>query len=288
VILGRRLADVGAVSFDLKGKDSRGPNWQMTGLVTRQGQPMSPLFTDANRHGREQLPVLFLHPKEGWNGQVVIWLHEDGKAGLFGSDGTPVPAVMNLLDAKYSVLGADLLGQGEFTPDGKPAGEQRVQAYSNGAEPWQKSAVYTFGYNRPLFAQRVQDVLTVIRFVQLDEHAAKTIHLVGLGKAAGPIAAAARAQAGDAIAKAAIDTGGFRFASLEKIADPMFTPGAVKYGDVPGLLALSAAGKLWLAGEPAALTPLKSAYDAAGQASSLVSAAQGADAAAAAVEWLKQ
>jgi hypothetical protein len=222
----------------------------MTGLVTRQGQPMSPLFTEANRHGREQLPVLFLHPKEGWNGQVVIWIHENGKAGLFGADGTPTPAVMKLLDAKYSVLGADLLYQGEFTADGKPVAEQRMQHYSNGSEGWMQSVCYTFGYNRPLFCQRVQDVLTVVRFVQLDEHAAKTIHLIGLGKVAGPIAAAARAQAGEAITRAAIDTGGFRFASLEKTSDVMFVPGAVKYNDVPGLLALNAPGKLWVAGEP--------------------------------------
>ena len=51
-----------------------------------------------------------------------------------------------------------------------------------------KSAVYTFGYNRPLFAHRVSDVLTLIRFVQTDEHAAKQVHLIGLGPVAGPIA----------------------------------------------------------------------------------------------------
>ena len=283
-MIGRRLEDVGAVSFELKGKDSRGPNWQMTGLVTRPGQPLSPLFSEANKHGREQVPVLFLHPKEGWNGQVVIWVHENGKAGMFAADGTPVPAVMKLLDAKFSVLAGDLLYQGEFTPDGKTPATQRVQPYSNGADPWMQSAVYTFGYNRPLFAQRVHDVLTLIRFVQLDEHKAKTIHLAGFGPVAGTIAAAARAMAGDAIAKAAIDTGGYRFAGIERLDDAMFVPGAVKYHDVPGLLALGAPTKLWLAGEPADLKPVKDAYAAAGQAAQLIRPAQ-VDAVHA-VEWL--
>ena len=37
-------------------------------------------------------PSLFLHPKH-WNKQVVIWVDEAGKAGLFGSDGSPKPEV---------------------------------------------------------------------------------------------------------------------------------------------------------------------------------------------------
>jgi hypothetical protein len=242
VIIGRRLEDVGAVRFELKEKTSLFTNWRMTGLVTREGQPLSPLFSDSNKHGREQLPVLFLHPKEGWNGQVVVWVSENGKAGLLGADDMPIPAVAKLLEAKYSVLAGDLLGMGEFTPDGKPVAEQRLQPYGTGADSWMQASEYTFGYNRPLFCQRVQDVLTLIRFVQLDEHAAKTIHLVGIGKTAGPIAAAARAQTGDAITKAAIDCQRFRFASVEKFNDPMFVPGSVKYGDVPALFALGAPG----------------------------------------------
>jgi hypothetical protein len=54
-----------------------------------------------------------------------------------------------------------------------------------------------------------------------------------------------------AINKVAIGTGGFRFASLTDAYDPMLLPGAVKYGDVPGLLALIAPSSLWLSGEGA-------------------------------------
>jgi hypothetical protein len=287
VIIGRRLEDVGTVTFELKDKVARGENLQMTGLITREGQPASPLFSEASKHGREQLPVLLVHPKENWNGQVVIWIHESGKAGLFGADGAPLPEVTKLLDAKFSVLSADLLYQGEFTADGKPVTTQRVQAYGSGQEGWMQSAVYTFGYNPPLFAQRVQDVLTVIRFVQTDEHKAKSIHLVGLGNVAGPIAAAARAQSGAAVTKCAIDTGGFRFASLNKIADPMFVPGAVKYGDVPALLALNAPGQLWLGGESNEPMLVKNGYAASDQETSLLTAVQGADASTI-VDWLKQ
>jgi hypothetical protein len=289
VILGRRLEDVGTVKFGIKDKSDRGDYLQMTGLVTREGQPPSPLFSESNKRGREQLPALFLHPK-GWNGQVVIWIGENGKSDLLAADGSPTPAVAKLLESKFSVLAADLLYQGEFTKDGKPVADQRVQGYTGAVgkgERWTQSTAYTFGYNLPLFSQRVNDVLTLIRFVQTDQHEAKQIHLVGLGKSAGPIAAAARAQAGDAIAKAAINADGFRFELLEKVTDPMFLPGAVRYGDIPALLALNAPGRLWVVGDDAELKAAKDAYAAAGKADQLTVAPKAGDADGA-VEWLRQ
>ena len=45
-----------------------------------------------------------------------------------------------------------------------------------------------------------------------------------------------------------MDTEGFRF-STTTLYDPNFLPGAVKYGDMPTLLALTAPTPLWLAGE---------------------------------------
>jgi hypothetical protein len=45
-------------------------------------------------------------------------------------------------------------------------------------------------------------------------------------------------------ARAAIDTSGFRFAQLTDVYDAGFLPGAAKYGDLPGLLALAAPARL--------------------------------------------
>ena len=58
---------------------------------------------------------------------------------------------------------------------------------------------------------------------------------------------------------------GFRFAGLTEFNHPEFVPGAVKYGDVPALLALARSGELWLAGEEGK-TPdaTQSAFTAAG------------------------
>jgi hypothetical protein len=272
-IIGRRLEDVGTVDHELKDKVDKGTYLQMTSLLTLP-----------DKH--EQVPVLFLHPSGGWNKQVVVWLDEAGKAGLLQEDGSAKPAVAKLLAGGFSVVGADLLYQGEFLRDAGKAGDARVAGYGDRKEAWQQAAVYTFGYNRPLFAQRVHDVLTVIKFVQTNEHEPQKIHLVGLGPVAGPIAAGARAQAGAAIARAAIDTGSFRFVSLDRVSDPMFVPGAAKYHDLPGLLALGAPQPLWLSGEADAnAKPLVAAYAAAGRPAVLTVAKGQADPAAAA-EWI--
>lgn len=205
------------------------------------------LFTDLLRYDGAELPAIFLHPKgRNWNGKVVIWADGAGKAGLFSRGVEPLPEVASLLDAGFSVLGADLLLQGEFLPDSGPLREQpRVK------NP-RESAAFTLGYNAPLFARRVHDLLALVSFVVHDEHAPKETILVGVN-GAGPLVAAARARAGNAVGRALIDTGGFRFGALKSIRDPDFLPGAIKYGDLPGLLTLSAPHPLWLAGEGAKL-----------------------------------
>jgi dienelactone hydrolase len=246
VMVGRGVPPAGTVSREKVDKKNSGDRW---------------LFTDLLRHDGEELPLISLHPKgRNWNGKVVIWADGAGKAGLFSRGSEPRPEVASLLDAGFSVLAADLLYQGDFLVDGNPLREQpRVK------NP-RESAAFTQGYNPPLFARRVHDLLTVVSFVVNDEHAPKETILVGTN-GAGPWVAAARAQAGTSVTRALIDTRGFRFGELKSIRDPDFLPGALKYGDLPGLLTLSAPQPLWLAGEggkvPAAV---EEAYKDAGKA----------------------
>ena len=88
--------------------------------------------------------------------------------------------------------------------------------------------------------------------------------------------------------RAAIDTGGFRFATVDAIDDAAFLPGGAKYDDLPGLLSLGAPGPLWLAGEGAkAPAVLAASYAAAGATRALVvSTARGADVQIEAIKWL--
>ena len=108
----------------------------------------------------------------------------------------------------------------------------------------------------------------------------------GFGSA-GPIVAAARALAGNAIDRAAVDTGGFRFGSLLDYRHPSFLPGGAKYLDLPGMLALSAPHPLWLAGEGTSPGLIAGPYRTAGKSDQLTTfTGEPAQKESSAIEWL--
>jgi hypothetical protein len=270
VVIGRSLAEVGEVTWDVKDKFDRGTYLEMAGLLRN------------NTHG-EELPAVFLHPKQ-WNGQTILWLDEAGKSGLFAESGggQPKPKIQKLLESGATVVGVDLLFQGEFLADGQPV--LKTRRVKNPRE----AAAYTFCYNPALFAQRVHDILTVVKFVREHERKTEVLSVVGLG-GAGLWVAAARAQARAAIDRAVVDTRGFRFGKVQDIHDVNFLPGGAKYFDVPGMLALGAPGSLFLAGEgQTAPDIVTEAYRSAAALNHLV--AFGGDevsaSAAAAIGWL--
>lgn len=228
----------------------------------------------------EEFPVISLYPTAtDWNGQVVLWVDGAGKRGMFDDAGQPRAEVRRLLDGGVSVVGADLFQQGEFLPGNQPLQEQRV------VKNPREFAGYTFGYNHTLFARRVHDILTLLAWVRNDEHAPKAVHAIGVN-GAGPLVAAARVVAGDALDRVAVDTEGFRFATLTSYRHPAFLPGAVKYGDLPAMLALSAPHSLWIGGEGEETPKLvKQAYAAAEREGKVVASPM-QNTADAAVGWL--
>lgn len=228
VLIGRSLKTAGNAEMLLESDTPRSGYRELLGMVR-------------NRTYGEEVPLLVLVP-EVWNRRGVIWLTETGKAGLLDDGGHPLPGVALLLERGYAVAGLDLLYQGEFLAQGEPLREIRL--VNNPRE----FLGYTLGYNHPLVAQRVHDVLSLIVAAQRGDDPPESIDLVGWGQA-GVFAAAAAVQAGSAVRRLALHTGGFRFASLTNIRDPMLLPGAVRYGDVGGLLALRAPLPLW-SGEP--------------------------------------
>ena len=227
----------------------------------------------------EEVPVISLYPAATkWNGHVTLWIDGDGKEGLYDRHGRLKYAVRRLVDAGHAVVGADLFLQGEFLMANQF--EPRTRTVKNPRE----FAGYTHGYNHSLFAQRVHDILTVLAWVKDDDHAPKAIHLVGMN-GAGALVAAARAVSGKTIASAAVDTRGFRFTSLQSYRDPEFLPGVVKYGDVPGLLSLSAPLPLWVGGEEQVPDIVRQAYTASGAEQKVVVKNDGMPAEAA-VDWI--
>ncbi|MCH8043605.1 MAG: acetylxylan esterase, partial [Planctomycetes bacterium] len=111
IMVGRGLPPAGAVEQKKLTEVDRGKYLEYTFLVN-------------NKARGEQLPVVFLFPKK-WNRQVVIWIHEDGKNGLFNKDGSPNAEVTKLLDGGMTVVAPDLLYQGEFLTGGKPLDRMR-------------------------------------------------------------------------------------------------------------------------------------------------------------------
>ena len=189
---------------------------------------------------QEQIPIVFLYPKD-WNKQVVIWVTSDGKSSVAADD----PVIERLMDEGACIIGVDLLYQGEFLIDDESITKTRK------VENPRESAAYTFGYNHSLFARRVHDILTVTSYVKHHGLAPQEVIVVGLDEPSGPLVTAARAQARDAIDRAVIHTHGFRFGQVDDIHGVNFLPGGAKYFDLPGMLAVAAPERVFLAGEGA-------------------------------------
>ena len=225
-IVGRALPGSGTIT----GKQSGGEVKGRVEIVREM------LFN--RRHG-EAIPIVRVTPLDKLNGQVILWVDGQGKDALF-KDGPSKKAADSLLKQGYTIVGCDLFMQGEFVKDGKPVKQQRYRQGSRAA------AVYTFGYNDSLFVRRVHDVMTVA--AKLRDERRKALHVVG-ASGAGPVVALASSMLGEAVSKRVIDTGGFRFLHLKSYRDLNFLPGAVKYGDLPAILALSAPRAIVIGGE---------------------------------------
>ncbi len=268
VMIGRKLPPAGAIQSAARQERDAG-DFRLAWFLIR------------NTRDGEELPAVALEPKRPAR-QVVIWVDRQGKQSLFEASGAPKSAVRRLVMGGAVVLGADLVGQGEFTADGKPLAKARLFTDKN----WSRYLGYTLGYNHPLFSQRVHDILTLVAYAKTLQPAGQRVAVVGL-RGAGPWVAAARAQAGEAIHRAALGTAGFRFAGLKAFDDPDFLPGGAKYHDVPGLIALSAPHATWVAGEKELPRVAVAAYQAAGSPEALAHHAGPADAEDdAAVDWI--
>ncbi|MFP6586760.1 MAG: acetylxylan esterase, partial [Pirellulaceae bacterium] len=194
----------------------------------------------------EEFPAIVFYPNTvEWNGTMILWIDGQGKSGMIGENGKPNKAIAAALAKGSAVIGIDMLYQGEFLAAGEKLDEQRSAPTTNRQVP-----AFTFAYNHTLFSHRVHDVLSLISYMSGDVHSTKEVELILVGTGgAGPIAATAGAIAGDAVQQVIIDTQGFRFASITSYLDPNFFPGAIKYGDLPAILALNAPRPLILIGE---------------------------------------
>jgi cephalosporin-C deacetylase-like acetyl esterase len=196
---------------------------------------------------------------------AVVWIHPEGRASLVEKDQL-VPAAKALVDKGFAIICPDVFNTGEFkgnwAADGKKNGKSELVA--NSKYPVNGNFVgFTYGYNHPVFSNRVHDILTAVLFAR-DALKAKTIHLVGW-EGAGPWVAAARALSGDAVSRTAIDMNQFRFENIKELTDENLLPGIVKYGGTGAILALCAPGEVFAHNHAGTSSGhlSKAAYDAA-------------------------
>jgi hypothetical protein len=211
----------------------------------------------------ERVRAELWQPGKGiWNGRLVFWVDPNGLKGA------NTPPFEKLLKAGVAVCMVDVFRAGET-----------AQEVNKGF------AGYTFGYNRPLVANRVHDILTAVAWAK-GENGVKRIDVIGVGNA-GPWVALARGLCGDAVARTAVDANGFRFESVKDFKDEMMLPGALKYGGLLTLTAVSAPHELLIHNTKGCgpATYLDAAYEAAGDAKNLVRREDAMDLAAV-VDWL--
>jgi len=176
----------------------------------------------------DAVPVVRWKPRTQKVRQIVIWLHPQGIASTMTGNALD-PIVKSLLDAGSGVVAFDPLGVGQQQPE-KPF---TVNPQYSGL---------TWGYNRPLLANQVRDLLSTLAFIHSQEKNLP-VHLAGFSRF-GPLAVLGLALAGAAIAKTAVDLDKFDFADIQDVNDARMLPGAVKYGGLGNFLALCAPAKV--------------------------------------------
>jgi dienelactone hydrolase len=198
------------------------------------------LGTLSRTSARECVPTVRLVPPK-WNGTVIVWADPAGKATLFDSPDRASNEASYLLSRGDAIVCADLFLTGEAQHPGVP-----ITSPAAAQNAGQKYAGFVYGYNRSTLANRVHDLLSEIVYARRDA-STKRVELLATG-AVGAAALIARALAGDAIERTAIDVGGFDFDRVSDAMDPMMLPGALKYGGINGIAALCTHGRTLLTG----------------------------------------
>lgn len=237
ILIGRREDQVGKVVYRSTSST------KMAQLVVQSGMIR-------NVEHKEELPILKFVPQQNTDKKfIVIWVADDGKMSSF-ENGKVANEIQLLVNAGYTVIVPELFGQGEQAAVVVKGQSQRLWLQRGGDKGWHKFSGYTYGFNHCLFAQRTHDLLSVIAHAGGEDG----VCIIGRGKVAGPLVAAACSQARKSVKRCIVDSQGFRFSLIDRHDDPMFVPGAVKYLGLDGLISLAAPVPLVLSGEDCPIT----------------------------------
>jgi dienelactone hydrolase len=182
------------------------------------------------------------HPRpeggDAFERKLTKWLAEDSDQQL--AKLCPTEKQKVILHAWQTMIGLDDPVDNSNIPTLK--GEQTVLRILNDDESLKETAIvpnprqvaaYTHGYNHSYFANRVRDLYGIIN--KSHKEGKKVIIKAEKGKEALALAAAVISPTGS-VQEIILEDDSFRFADIQSYRDINFVPGAVKYGDVPGLI----------------------------------------------------
>ncbi len=216
VVIGRPWDDVGNVEWKMTSKQVHEDYLEMLGTLN-------------NKTYKESLPVVFLYPTKNWNGQTDLVLSAMGKSGLYDTQSRLKPDIIKALKSGSTVLGVDLLFQGEYNDSDDIVLQSRKVSNSR------EAACYTQGYNHSLCASRIHDVMSCIQFLRTYDKGPSEVNLVS-SQEVSHIALAAAAMAGEKnVSKLMAPSGVFKFTNIDSIRDPNFLPGASRFGGIRAL-----------------------------------------------------
>ncbi len=183
------------------------------------------------------IPVSVLSPSKP-NGEILCWFDPRGIDCLKDSTEAEAAMIKERLKEGTTIVVADIRGFGSNRPsEGKKLLPVNSKYYG-----------YTFGYNRPLIASQVRDIAAVVTFVaDTAKSEIPVIHLLGTGEA-GPCVLLAQSICSDLVTETTADLNGKGFSDINDLQDPLFLPGALKYGGFAGLAGLTTCEKITLYG----------------------------------------
>lgn len=186
--------------------------------------------TQRRRSSGEEMPLIALVPPG--SRRAVVWLHSEGKASVFGTDGQPLPAARRLLQAGCTIVAPDLFLTGEY----------QGAAVAWPPQPHHRDIPFLgfrYGYSRTVLAEQVHDALTTVGHLWTRRDVDQ-IDLLAFG-GAGACGLLTKALAGSALQRTVIDLENWDFDQVTDLEDRRLLPGAMKYGGVHGFVPLAAA-----------------------------------------------
>src|SRR5690606_19129611 len=120
----------------------------------------------------ENVPYLRVQPASPKDAApIAVWLSDHSRGNLFADGSRLTPAAQKLIDAGVTIVSPSLYLAG--------LNQQPMNPVRN-AEPFRRSASYTYGYNHPLLVHRVHDAMNVVAALR-KEAGAKPVKIILVG-----------------------------------------------------------------------------------------------------------